>query len=331
VIPRSTPVKLVAFLVAGVAHASLLIGLAQPEPARMSGGGSIAETRLGTAFRDLVEGGVAVPTAPRGTDRLAAQAPDPTDVVGATRAAPTSSPVPEVAKPAERAIDLVSPVPAQMPRQTPVASEVAVIPARPASPAETVAPRLEHSVAAERATGGRVTPVAGSSEAPSAHTVVAAEPVAKARIRPDTVLQAVTEVSHAPVRSSRPPARPFDAGNAPRNANAGAEAGRESAPSTSSGSVKTQAAAGNAVADNYPGEVMRCISRAGRPRIGARGTAVVSFRIGARGRVTAVALAASSGNLRLDQAALQTVRGAGPCPVPPAGALTAFMIRVEGR
>jgi len=76
---------------------------------------------------------------------------------------------------------------------------------------------------------------------------------------------------------------------------------------------------------------MRCISRAGRPRVNARGTAVVAFSITGGGRVAGVALTAGSGNARLDRAAIQTIRRAGPCPPPPPGAQTRFSIRVQGR
>jgi protein TonB len=65
--------------------------------------------------------------------------------------------------------------------------------------------------------------------------------------------------------------------------------------------------------------------------VAARGTAVVSFRVDAGGRIASVALAASSGDAGLDRAAVRTIRDAGPCPAPPPGAETAFSIRVQGR
>lgn len=65
-----------------------------------------------------------------------------------------------------------------------------------------------------------------------------------------------------------------------------------------------------------------------KPRAGQRGSASVSFAIGENGTLGAVQIARSSGNSRLDQLALQTVRSAGPFPPPPSGAVS-YTIRID--
>ncbi|KAA0916380.1 energy transducer TonB, partial [Aquicoccus porphyridii] len=90
-------------------------------------------------------------------------------------------------------------------------------------------------------------------------------------------------------------------------------------------------AAGSAAASNYPGLVMRRLSRAGRPRVNARGEAVVGFTIADNGGLAALGIARSSGSAALDRAALGIVRGAAPFPKPPRGAERRFSIRIRGR
>ena len=65
-----------------------------------------------------------------------------------------------------------------------------------------------------------------------------------------------------------------------------------------------------------------------KPRAGQRGSASVSFTIGEMGALRGAQIARSSGNARIDQLALQTVRGATPFPAPPAGAVS-YTIRID--
>jgi protein TonB len=65
-----------------------------------------------------------------------------------------------------------------------------------------------------------------------------------------------------------------------------------------------------------------------KPRAGQRGSASVSFAIGASGTLGAVRIARSSGNSRIDQLALQTVRNAAPFPRPPSGSAS-YTIRID--
>ena len=65
-----------------------------------------------------------------------------------------------------------------------------------------------------------------------------------------------------------------------------------------------------------------------KPRAGQRGSASVSFTIGEMGALRGAQIARSSGNARIDQLALQTVRSAAPFPAPPSGAVS-YTIRID--
>ncbi|RAI53496.1 energy transducer TonB [Rhodobacteraceae bacterium AsT-22] len=120
-------------------------------------------------------------------------------------------------------------------------------------------------------------------------------------------------------------------GNAARDARAGETTGQAQARAESRAAQGAADAAGSAAASNYPGLVMRRLSRAGRPRVNARGEAVVGFTIADNGGLAALGIARSSGSAALDRAALGIVRGAAPFPKPPRGAERRFSIRIRGR
>lgn len=65
-----------------------------------------------------------------------------------------------------------------------------------------------------------------------------------------------------------------------------------------------------------------------KPRAGQRGSASVAFAIAASGSLGAVRIARSSGNPRIDQLALATVRNAAPFPPPPSGVVS-YTIRID--
>ena len=116
-----------------------------------------------------------------------------------------------------------------------------------------------------------------------------------------------------------------------RSAVAGQATGQAEGRKVTAGSGGATAEAGNAALSNYPGQVMRKLSRAPRPRVGVRGAATVAFTVAANGRIETIGLAASSGSAKLDEAALRLVRRAGPFPKPPAGAMRRFTVQIEGR
>jgi protein TonB len=125
--------------------------------------------------------------------------------------------------------------------------------------------------------------------------------------------------------------RPSGGGGAQRNARAGETTGSERATARRSGAGGQSQAAGNAAASNYPGLVMRALSRVRKPNVRARGAATVSFSIASSGGLASVRVVRSSGSAALDRAALRLVQGAAPFPRPPSGARRSFSIQIEGR
>ncbi|SMR82439.1 outer membrane transport energization protein TonB [Aliiroseovarius halocynthiae] len=104
----------------------------------------------------------------------------------------------------------------------------------------------------------------------------------------------------------------------------GQEDGKASAPNVQASRKEGHSGqAGNAAASNYPGKVMRKLQRV-RKRGRERGRAVVGFSIAASGAVAKVWLRRSSGNAKLDGAALKHVHRAAPFPAPPKGAQRQF-------
>jgi protein TonB len=68
-----------------------------------------------------------------------------------------------------------------------------------------------------------------------------------------------------------------------------------------------------------------------KPRAGKAGSAVVTFAIGPAGGIRSASISGSSGDTRLDQMALQTVRNAAPFPPPPNPASASYTIRIYFR
>lgn len=77
----------------------------------------------------------------------------------------------------------------------------------------------------------------------------------------------------------------------------------------------------------YASQVWGKLARA-KPRAEQRGSASVAFSIGGNGTLGAVRIARSSGNARIDQLAIQTVRNAAPFPPPPSGGAS-YTIRID--
>ncbi len=166
-----------------------------------------------------------------------------------------------------------------------------------------------------------------------------AEPTPDAkRPKPET-LTATTQdraVEASPRPSKRPERRappPTQQGNSARAESAGSASGASVSPNTRQSNTTgwNNEASGTAAASNYPGLVMRKLSRVRKPRVGSEGAAVIRFSIGTNGGLSGIAVARSSGNARLDRAALQVVRRAAPFPKPPSGARRDFTIEIRGR
>jgi protein TonB len=85
-------------------------------------------------------------------------------------------------------------------------------------------------------------------------------------------------------------------------------------------------------ASAHRSKVWSALARA-KPRTGERGSATVTFNIGANGALRGARIARSSGNAKIDQAALATVRKAGPFPAPPGlkSGAASYSIRMDFR
>ena len=112
----------------------------------------------------------------------------------------------------------------------------------------------------------------------------------------------------------------------------GAQSGKAKAAQApkSTGAARTQTT-GNAAAQNYPGAVMRKISRVPKPRVASKGSATVRFTISVEGGLAAATIAKSSGSGELDRAALKVIGRAAPFPKPPAGAQRSFTLKISGK
>lgn len=292
---NAAPAKVAALALAIIAHAVVAFALVASEEVQVEGASGGAEVRLGNAFADMAAGTLtaARPVEPAETPN------DVPDRITASR--------PDAATPVQ---------PDQLAAVTPQRATAAL----PVAPAETVVPAQPEAL----------------STAPDPERITGAAPETAA---PDSALRpkrrsAAIEAAHQsdPVAKPSPPPKPAAAkpGNAKRDARAGLATGTETATARQSGTDGRQQAAGNADASNFPGLVMRKLSRAGKPRVNARGVAIVAFTIHANGGLASVSLARSSGSQALDQAALRLVRGASPFPKPPQGARRSFSIQIKG-
>ncbi|MCV2893570.1 energy transducer TonB [Lentibacter sp. XHP0401] len=186
-----------------------------------------------------------------------------------------------------------------------------------------------------------VTPTYAAQPAPSTNTAIPA-PALTAQPAKPLVAQTVEDTS--PTSSRRPEQRPKSLEKqapkakpqkpktgAKKAATKGSTEGRPKATQKpkSTGTAKASTK-GNAAASNYPGTVMRKISRVPKPRVGSTGTATVRFTISANGGLASASIARSSGIASLDRAALKVIQRAAPFPKPPAGAQRSFTLKIKG-
>lgn len=174
--------------------------------------------------------------------------------------------------------------------------------------------------------------------------VVAGQPLTSTQavlppVRPQTRLQPVPKeepvAKETPKKNKTPvkkqAVRVPQQGNATANARRGSQAAAEVTPSGGgSGAAKTTAKqAGNGALKSYKTTVLRKISRARARGAGARGSVHVAIRISAGGAVNAVSVAKSSGNTRVDRAALAKVTNAGNFGSTPNGQAVRYTVRVD--
>ncbi|QBF30451.1 energy transducer TonB [Thalassococcus sp. S3] len=333
-IAQSRTGKLVAVLVALGLHGVILLALFRQDAPEMEGGEGAVAARLGAGFADLAAG--TMTTVPTETTIEAAPQPE---------YSPAVEPDANANQPQETTSRLSAVEPTQTPQSrpstsvTPAESQQTAERAPANETAQVIAPTAQSSVVPT------LTPTQPS--APQSPDQPETQSTAQA---PDRV-EAATEEATSVVLSPRPPARPETIerlartappeptpqpaarGNSDRNARAGSATGTETATAAraaSTGAARS-AAAGNAAASNYPGEVLRRISRVRKPNVRSTGAAVIAFSIASNGGLSAASVARSSGSSQLDRAALAVVQRAAPFPPPPTGAKRQFSIRIEGR
>ncbi|MCR9272578.1 MULTISPECIES: cell envelope integrity protein TolA [Mameliella] len=330
-----------------LAHGAVALTLASPEDPRTEGASGGAEVRLGSSFADMAAGRVRPEPA-----KTPAEKADPEKLTPDRVKAHAEQAKPDQISP-ERPRDAAEM--AQKPRSAvqapePVARRLAAV-----DPAQTdTGPRLDSlkpdppetqdlaalAPAPERVTPERaapapaIKPVAPDNAPAERVTGEAPKSAAVSRSLRPKMRTPEFEAANKPVAKpkAKPRAKPApQGGGAARNARAGNPTGNDAAKARNSGNNGRKAAPGNAAASNYPGLVMRKLSRAGRPRVNARGTAVVAFSISSGGGLASLSLARSSGSSALDRAALGVVRSAAPFPQPPNGARRSFSIQIQGR
>ncbi|MBU2961786.1 TonB family protein [Citreicella sp. C3M06] len=317
----SRAAKLAAALLACGAHGALALALMQTEPPVKIEGASGGEAALGSSFADMSRGTLTS---------------EPTEEVLTPEATPTQPTEPEQAiapepAPQRAAETAVAPSPEPLTPEplTPSAEPdvIAALPPETAEPAKAEPPDQPTPLAAEDTPSDEavavsrrpavrpdtLTPPPKTEAAEPTRKAEAAEPTKKPRAEP------------APKRQQAPQ------GNAERSARAGQATGSDNGRAASSGQGGKSDAAGNAAASNYPGEVMRKLSRVARPRLNTRGSAVIAFNIGGNGGLAGLSVARSSGSAALDQAALRVVQRAAPFPAPPSGARRSFSIEIKAR
>ena len=100
------------------------------------------------------------------------------------------------------------------------------------------------------------------------------------------------------------------------------------APAAKSSISPTQNPAKKPDARGYNANIWSALARR-KPNAGQRGSTTVTFGIGPAGALRFVRVSRSSGNARLDQLALRTVRTAAPFPSPPVSGAAAYTIRID--
>lgn len=114
----------------------------------------------------------------------------------------------------------------------------------------------------------------------------------------------------------------------------GSQNGKEQAKAKSSGKSKSKSRSsesGNAAVSNYPGKIYAKIARTRQKNAGGRGVTQVRFNVSSSGKAVGISIARSSGNARIDRAAVAHVKRASPFPKPPPGAQTRYVIPIEFR
>lgn len=339
-IAASRPVLIAALAIALIAHGLGLHGSFDDEAVEIAGSTGGAQSVSGYSFADMTQG-VETPVDAEETPQPSTETDDVTDPLEPVQTVEDVDPPDETAQ--EQPTEEVA-------QEEPTETEV------------TQTQEVVEDVPVEDALEPELTPLAVETVVPILPVEpVEAEPVEAARPEPIETLEAQEDNTSAVARSLRPKPRtpefekrhepppppepqptpqptqrvqqptPQTQGDANQNANRGGATGTQQRTNSNTTGTGTTSQAGNAAITNYPGQVMRRINRVRKPRVGFQGTAVVAFRVSASGGLAGVSLSRSSGNQKLDQAALNIIRRAAPFPPPPPGADRSFAISIEIR
>lgn len=312
-----------ATLMAGTALlASFGIHLAgftmMPAPdVQIEGGAQMQLAMLGNSFEDVSAGTVS----PMATENVAETVDE---------AEPMQPAPPEVREPVTVSEPMQTPPPTVTASAVveSLSNPVVPMPTAPAIPVSSLA--LQPTVAATSAPPETVTALA---PAKPLETLTAEAPVEVQQATPNTrrpVTRPAKPTTTRPkpttprrTRTATVPPKP-QGGQAARRGQADGTTTGQAASSSRQGTRST--AAGNAAASNYPGLVMRKISRIRKERAGARGKATVGFKISASGAATSVRILRSSGSAKVDRVAIRHIQRASPFPRPPKGARRSFSV-----
>lgn len=295
-------------------HAAGMLAVAPTdEVVQLPAGGQGETAALGSSFADFAAG--AVPVTP------AAQ-PVPDAPVQEAVQQEVQKPVTETpAQPVEPAAQPKS-APAPTPAPSAQAVPQTVAPAVTAVTPETTNARPAESAPTPPAQAETVQAIDPPPEqAESAAPTTSARPQARPETPPR---QRAAQQPPAPTRQTQQ-AAPRPAGNSDADAQRGSATGQQTGQSAAAGQTQRQTNdSGNAAASNYPGEVLRKITRQRRAAAPRGGKVLVAFSISGSGALASAAVARSSGSPALDRVALNHIRRSAPFTPPPQGAQTSF-------
>ncbi|MGZ8415986.1 MAG: TonB family protein [Methyloceanibacter sp.] len=269
----------------------------------------IADIRRGTATDQIAEMLTGLPPRPITSDKSEAATNQVATVLVAEPPAPPPPPTSDATEAATlkvaEALAATPPAPPPAPPVRPIESTDAkpapVAVAKPVTPPPPL-PKRKPDVPVQIATARPEPQAAATAKPEPAKPAVAKQEAAK----PDAAKQAVAPQETTQPRSS-----------GPWLAMALAPADKPVLK------VPTARPSGAA----YASKIWAALARH-KPRAGVRGSATVVFSIGENGGLRGVKVGRSSGNTRIDQLALQTVRSAAPYPPPPSG-LVSYTIRID--
>jgi len=285
---------------------------------QIEGGASMQLAMLGNSFEDISAGTVS----PTATDEMA-------EIVDGSEPLQQPAP-PEVSEPVT--------APEQVQTPAPIATAFAVV----ESLSNPVVPMLAVPTSPVSILTLQPPVVVTSTPPETMPTLAPAKPLETLTAEAPVEVQQATPDTRRPVtrpakptatrpkpttpqrtRTATAPPKP-QGGQAAQRGQADGSTTGQAASSSRQGTRSTMA--GNAAVSNYPGLVMRKISRIRKERAGARGKATVGFKVSASGAATSVRILRSSGSAKVDRIAIRHIQRASPFPRPPKGARRSFRV-----